>query len=371
MRQQVDVLEVKTLDVKAPILARTLGSKPQAWALQTDNPQLWPRWGSTASPGAYRLCLYPHHTRTSSCTAQRRAASAGLSTAEKVALFRWLFPNQHSLPKGGLCNLIALLLQKRPRENGCSVFVDAELAPLCRSVGLSGFDPADMAAHDIEPAIVRATCGVHPLDVSFIDAEDLGTPLERPSLASNKLAENLPESLTVTLTHRIFFEKAQLPQPLANRLIRLAAFQNPAFYKAQAMRRPVWNKPRVTGCAENFPGHIALPRGCLDATLSLLRDHGIDCALRDERHRGVAMDVVFIGTLRVDQETAVAAMLRWAPQGCLPPWASAAKSGTVAWAATPRCPRSAKRWKRKPTHACLLSYPQPEAFDIAKRGASI
>ena len=65
MRQQVDVL-----DVKAPILARTLGSKPQAWALQTDHPQLWPRWGSTASPGAYRLCLYPHHTRTSSCTIQ-------------------------------------------------------------------------------------------------------------------------------------------------------------------------------------------------------------------------------------------------------------------------------------------------------------
>jgi len=58
-----------------------------------------------------------------------------------------------------------------------------------------------------------------------------------------------------------FFEKAQLPQVLANRLIRLAAFQNPEFYKAQAMRISVWDKPRVIGCAENYPQHIALPRG--------------------------------------------------------------------------------------------------------------
>ncbi len=37
----------------------------------------------------------------------------------------------------------------------------------------------------------------------------------------------------------IYFEKAQLPQPLVNQLIRLAAFQNPEFYKAQALRLSV------------------------------------------------------------------------------------------------------------------------------------
>jgi hypothetical protein len=84
----------------------------------------------------------------------------------------------------------------------------------------------------------------------------------------------MPKSLTVTLANLIYFEKAQLPQALANRLIRLAAFQNPEFYKAQAMRMSVWDKPRVIGCAESYPHHIALPRGCLDAALSLLRDNG-------------------------------------------------------------------------------------------------
>src|SRR5690606_24795049 len=37
-----------------------------------------------------------------------------------------LFPNQDTMPKGGFGNLIALPLQKGPRERGFSVFVDAE-----------------------------------------------------------------------------------------------------------------------------------------------------------------------------------------------------------------------------------------------------
>ena len=69
----------------------------------------------------------------------------------------------------------------------------------------------------------------------------------------------MPELLKITLSNLIYFEKSQLPQALANRLIRLAAFQNPEFFKAQAMRFTVWDKPRVIGCAENYPNYIALP----------------------------------------------------------------------------------------------------------------
>ena len=93
------------------------------------------------------------------------------------------------------------------------------------------------------------------------------------------------KSLTVTLANLVYFEKAELSQPLANRLIRLAAFQNPEFYRAQAMRLSVWDKPRVIGCAENYPHHIALPRGCLDAAQDLLRENGIRCDLQGRAHR--------------------------------------------------------------------------------------
>ena len=39
------------------------------------------------------------------------------------------FPNQDTLPQGGFGNLIALPLQKQPRERGNSVFLDDQFAP--------------------------------------------------------------------------------------------------------------------------------------------------------------------------------------------------------------------------------------------------
>lgn len=227
----------------------------------------------------------------------------------KLASYDRLFPNQDTMPKGGFGNLIALPLQKRPRENGCSVFVDADLSPYSDQWAfLASIQP--MPALDIESTILRATGGAHPLDVTFIDDEDLAKPWERENAAAKKLTEKMPESLSLTLANLVYFEKAQLPQALANRLIRLAAFQNPEFYKAQAMRMSVWDKPRVIGNAENFPKHIALPRGCLDAALALLREHEIDWQMCDERVAGEPIDFAFTGTLRPDQEAAVSAMLQ-------------------------------------------------------------
>ncbi len=192
---------------------------------------------------------------------------------------------------------------------GLKRIVDTELRPYPDQWGfLASSQP--MAAHDIDPTILRATGGVHPLDVTFIDDEDLATPWKRESTASKKLTSPMPQSLTVTLANLIYFERVQLPQALANRLIRLAAFQSPEFYLAQAMRMSVWYKPRIIGCAENFPQHIALPRGCFDAARELLADNGIRLDLRDERHAGTPVAVGFSGTLRPDQEAAVAAMLR-------------------------------------------------------------
>ena len=112
---------------------------------------------------------------------------------------------------------------------GLKRIVDTELRPYPDQWGfLASIQP--MAAHDIDPTILRATGGVHPLDVTFIDDEDLATPWKREITASKKLKGPMPQSLTVTLANLIYFEKAQLPQALANRLIRLAAFQSPEFY---------------------------------------------------------------------------------------------------------------------------------------------
>lgn len=220
-----------------------------------------------------------------------------------------LFPSQDTLPKGGYGNLIALPLQKGPRKQGHSLFVNDALEPHRGQMAFLASLPT-MAAQDIEPAVLRATCGGHPLDVDFIEEEDLREPWKRPRTQARVLPGPMPASLGLILANKVYVNKTGLPQALANRLIRLAAFRNPEFHKAEAMRRPVWNIPSVTGCAENYPQHIALPRGCLDATRQLLKDNGIRCDLTDGRLAGKALDVRFTGSLRPDQEAAVTAMLR-------------------------------------------------------------
>ena len=225
----------------------------------------------------------------------------------KLSSYDRLFPNQDRMPKGGFGNLIALPLQKKAREYGCSVFVDDELKPYVDQWAfLASIQP--MAVEDIDPAIVCATGHAHPLDVTFVAEEDEQEPWKNPS--EKRLSCPMPASLTVTLANLIYFEKEGLPQALANRLVRLAAFQNPEFYKAQAMRLSVWNKPRIIGCADNFPKHIALPRGCLDVVLELLKENGIAPIIEDERFGGDPINLNFVGALREDQEAAVTAMLQ-------------------------------------------------------------
>ena len=219
-----------------------------------------------------------------------------------------LFPNQDTVPRGGFGNLIALPLQKEPRNRGHSVFVDADFEPYSDQWAFLA-SLQRVPVERIDMAIRQATGGGHPLDVAFITDEDLAEPWRRAS-APQRLPAPLPQRLTATLADRLYFEKADLPQPLANRLIRLAAFQNPEFHKAQAMRFPVWDKPRVIGCAENYPRHIALPRGCLDTVTNLLAGNGIALDIHDKRHGGEPLPITFSGTLRPDQSTAVEAMLQ-------------------------------------------------------------
>jgi superfamily II DNA or RNA helicase len=93
-------------------------------------------------------------------------------------------------------------------------------------------------------------------------------------------------------------------------LVRVAAFQNPEFYRAQAMRLPTFGKPRVVSCAELHPRHIALPRGCFDEAVEILAEHGAKVELDDHRSEGTPLPdtVQFLGKLRPQQQRAFEAL---------------------------------------------------------------
>ncbi len=224
------------------------------------------------------------------------------------------FPNQDTLPKGGFGNLIALPLQWMPRQNGNSLFVDDDLHPysdqwqLLLSIRRVGADQVEWIVND-------ATRRGQVVGVKFSMTEDDAEGAPWTLLPSRKKSEKpipgpFPESVEIVRSNLIFVPKVDLPEAMLNRIIRVAAFQNPEFYKAQAMRLPIWDKPRIISCSEEFAQHLALPRGCLQEVSEILKEHEIRVLIRDERYTGKPIDVRFQGHLRDDQAEAIRQTLR-------------------------------------------------------------
>jgi hypothetical protein len=152
-----------------------------------------------------------------------------------------LFPSQDTLPQGGFGSLIALPLQKAARGQGNSVFLDADLNPWpdqwaflasLRRIGRERIERTVQAA-------------------------------ERP------IAGALPNAIELVRGNQIYIPKEGLPAGLRNRLLRLAAFQNPGFYQAQALRFSTYGTPRIVACAEDFPDARVLPPGTPAVTVTL------------------------------------------------------------------------------------------------------
>jgi superfamily II DNA or RNA helicase/very-short-patch-repair endonuclease len=225
-----------------------------------------------------------------------------------------LFPNQDRLPKGGFGNLIALPLQKQARARGNSVFLDDQLQPhadqwrFLASIERISTSLAESLVAEAERKD-RITGVRHVLTLE----EDDGTPWTAPPSRRRQeppLQGPLPDSLELVLGDQLYVPKASLTPGLRNRLMRLAAFQNPEFYRAQAMRLPTYEKPRIIHCVEDLPQHLALPRGCWEEVRALLEKLKIKPDLRDERFGGQPLTAVFKGELRPEQRLAADALLQ-------------------------------------------------------------
>ncbi len=169
------------------------------------------------------------------------------------------------MPKGGFGNLIALPLQHGPREIGNSVFVDQKLRPYDDQWSfLSSIERLTLA--DTGAAAESLSTGrLVNVRHSTSDYDQETDPWILPPSARfefERISEPLPPRVTINLANLIYIEKKGLPDALLNSLLRLTAFQNPEFYKTQAMRLSTFGKPRVIVCGEDL---LALT----DATLRL------------------------------------------------------------------------------------------------------
>ena len=215
-----------------------------------------------------------------------------------------LFPNQDTMPKGGFGNLIALPLQKKVRDNGNSVFIDANFVPY--------------------PDQWTFLSNIEKLNEKFLMTliKKLGKGNELGLLkgGDSKLKPWVKQTtelkkgdfsgtVKIVKSGMLYIEKNGLSQRALNTIKRYAAFKNPAFYKAQAMRISTYGKPRIISCSNDFQDYLALPKGCQDELMQTLDGLKVIPEIEDETTSGKTVNVEFNGTLREEQQEAVDAML--------------------------------------------------------------
>ncbi len=230
----------------------------------------------------------------------------------KLSSYDRFFPNQDTLPKGGFGNLIALPLQKNVRAKGGSIFVNDSFQPYQNQWQfLSSIERVSFLKVQklVEKARQEGRIVGVALSHSDMDMDDPWTlPPSRKRI--KELKGPFPESVRVIQSNQLFIEKEGLPSPLITRLKRIAAFQNPEFFRHQAMRLSVYNKPRVISCSEDFGKFLALPRGCYEQMKLLFESCNIKINVENECFEGEKLDLTFQGTLRELQDKAVSEMLK-------------------------------------------------------------
>lgn len=148
--------------------------------------------------------------------------------------------------------------------------------------------------------------------ISLTDEDDAQDPWTLPpsrKRLDRPIEAPLPDRVTIVRANLLYVEKQGLPSSMLNRLLRLAAFQNPEFYKAQSMRLSTFGKQRVIACGEDLVHHVALPRGCMADIKTLLEAHSIKAEIRDERFAGTRIEAKFQGELRSLQQEAVSKVI--------------------------------------------------------------
>src|SRR5690625_931595 len=226
----------------------------------------------------------------------REARTLGMILLEKtkeknsgfqLESFDRLFPNQDTLPKGGFGNLIALPLQKKPGRKGNSLFIDVNFMPY----------PDQWMYLSTVRKITKGEL--------FVVINSLSDKTDYVKIAPEKM----PECIDITLKNGIYIKKGVLPANLIEKIIDIASFSNPQYFKARNNRFSTKGIPRVIQRTDENQDNLILPRGCLQALLHLLEKSSIKVNIIDKQYSGEMIKLNFQGTLSPQQEEAVKTLL--------------------------------------------------------------
>ena len=212
------------------------------------------------------------------------------------------FPNQDTLPDGGLGNLVALPLQEQARRNGNSVFVDENFQPYLDQWTFL------LCIQKLSEATVDDILQKHASTLVELTKSSEGKPWETPKPETIDQSD-FSTSITLTRANMLYVPLPVLSAKTINYFKRMAAFHNPEFYAKQGMRLSTYDVPRIISCSELTDDYLALPRGCEDDVVDVLEANNVDYFIDDKTCYGRTIDVSFKGELRKEQQQAMTSML--------------------------------------------------------------
>jgi len=217
-----------------------------------------------------------------------------------VESFDRFFPSQDYLPtaRHGFGNLIALPLQKIPRDNGNSIFIDEHMQPHANQwVYLSKV--RCLSLQELRSLVRDVLAAAKNID----RATDLALETDRAMIEKEERIIKLPVPMEFTLVRdeQIHVPLPGVPAGLVARLKRLATFPNPKFYERQRMRLPTYPEQRFIFSGELRETELILPRGLIDKVTALLEKAGACVSIEDRRTARKGLKVVFTGTLTPEQ----------------------------------------------------------------------
>lgn len=210
--------------------------------------------------------------------------------------FDRLFPNQDTMPAGGLGNLIAAPLQYQRMKLGHSLFINEQFEAYTNQWAfLSKINTiSETQANQV---------------IQKLDATNEFRLFELPSgqqtdLLNDKLLD-ATQQITAYRRNQLYFLKSQLTTTQINALRYTATFKNPQFYRNQKQRISNWDTPQYISLAEQNKQYVILPRGLED----YLRQKLPNLTINDETTNGENLKIIFNGELRPEQLPAKKALV--------------------------------------------------------------
>lgn len=220
------------------------------------------------------------------------------------------FPNQDTMPRGGLGNLIALPLQKVARTNNNSVFIDANFEPY--NDQWEFMTTLRKLSEDEVESLLSKLCNGNELGILKRDDQEQPQKPWETKKAVKLSEDDFAQTIKIVKANMLFILKSGISHRALNQLKRLAAFNNPQFYKAQAMRMPNYKNriPRIISCSDETEDYLCLPRGCEADVRAFFEELKIEPEFIEKTNLGRSIEVEFNGRLRDEQPLALDQLLK-------------------------------------------------------------